>query len=314
MSKQTIAMLGGGLASGLLYALAANGVVGSALLVPLPLFLAGLGAGFAPALIACGVGVIVAAGLVAPEAGLNYAVASAAPVLLMTRRALLNRTGATGDIEWYPPGLLLAWLAGLGILILMGMAMLYLGTPGGLEAEVHHAVVEALTQMSARPEPQRIDAFADTIAPVLPGLGIAGWEMVVALDGILAQGLLARFGRNLRPSPRIEDVELPHWMPVVLAGAALTGFLGRATGVGTIGFLGWNAVAILLVPFFFAGLGVVHALVRRLSGGIFALVLFYAVMAIFGWPVLLVAGLGLIDQWVMFRTRWRNDPSKVEDK
>ena len=90
---------------------------------------------------------------------------------------------------------------------------------------------------------------------------------------------------------------------------------GRASsGAGTSGFLGWNAVAILTGPFVVAGLGVVHALVRRLSGGLCALVAFYAVMAIFGWSVLLVAGLGLIDQWVMFRTRGRSDPSKVEDK
>ena len=60
-------------------------------------------------------------------------------------------------------------------------------------------------------------------------------------------------------------------------------------------------------------LGVVHALVRRLSGGPLALIAFYVIMAMFGWPVLLVAALGLVDQWVAFRARWPREDS-LEDK
>jgi hypothetical protein len=36
-------------------------------------------------------------------------------------------------------------------------------------------------------------------------------------------------------------------------------------------------------------------------------------MAMFGWPVLLVAALGLVDQWVAFRARWPREDS-LEDK
>jgi hypothetical protein len=308
MSKQTLAVLGGGAASGLLYALALGGVLGAALLAPLPLFLAGLGAGLAASLWASAIGLLLAGAAGGLEGAVNYAVASAAPVVVVTRRALLNRAAAGGGVEWYPPGLVLTWLTGLGVAVLIGTMILLSGAPGGLEAEVDRAVAAALAGMPPGANMAQIEAFAHAIAPILPGLGIAGWLMVVALNGILAQGLLVRFGQNLRPSPRVEDVELPNWMPLALAAAVAAAFLG-----GSAGYAGKNATAVLAVPFFFAGLGVVHALVRRLSGGPLALVAFYAIMAMFGWPVLLVAALGLVDQWVAFRARWQREDS-VEDK
>ena len=53
-------------------------------------------------------------------------------------------------------------------------------------------------------------------------------------------------------------------------------------------------------------------LARHLPAGagwpVVALVAFYAVMAIFGWPVLLVAGPGPIGQWGMFLWPWRSGP------
>jgi hypothetical protein len=308
MSKQTLAVFAGGAASGLLYALATGGVLGAAFVAPLPLFLAGLGAGFAASLWASAIGLVLAGAAGGLDGAANYAVASAAPVVLMTRRALFNRTAADGTVEWYPPGLMLAWLSGLGVAVLAGTMVVFSGTPGGLEAEVDKAIATALAGLSAGPEVRQIEAFARIIAPILPGLGIAGWMMVVAVNGIVAQALLVRFGHNLRPSPRVEDVELPNAMPLALAAAAAGAFLG-----GPVGYAARNAVAILAVPFFFAGLGVVHALVRRLSGGPLALIAFYAIMAMFGWPVLLVAALGLVDQWVAFRARWPREDS-LEDK
>ncbi|MGB8274386.1 MAG: DUF2232 domain-containing protein [Alphaproteobacteria bacterium] len=304
MSKTMLAIVGGGAVSGLLYVLAASNVMGAVLLVPLPLFLVGLGSGAAASLAAGGIGVLCAGGAGGFEGALKYALASAAPVALVTRQALLSRAARTG-LEWYPPGLMLAWLTGFGLLVVTAAVAWYSGAPGGLEEEIRATLAAALERMAATPEQGRIEAFARGIAPILLGLGTAMWMMVIAIDGILAQGLLARFKRSLRPSPAVEDVDLPHWLVVALAAAVALTFIG-----GPAKFLGQNAIAVLGVPFFFAGLAVVHALVRRLSGGPLALFAFYVIMAIFGWPVLLVAGLGLIDQWVAFRARWRSEKGR----
>ena len=112
--------------------------------------------------------------------------------------------------------------------------------------------------------------------------------------------MLARFGRNLRPTPELADIELPQLLTLAL------GIAGAAALIGPdgVGFLGRNLFLILLVPFFFLGLGVVHAVARKFSPQRpFILVAAYAAMLVLGWPVALVAGLGLFDQWLGLRRR-----------
>jgi len=48
---------------------------------------------------------------------------------------------------------------------------------------------------------------------------------------------------------------------------------------------------------------VLHAAVRRLSQPVMALVFFYTVAALFGWPFLVVAVLGLLESWLGLRRR-----------
>ena len=59
----------------------------------------------------------------------------------------------------------------------------------------------------------------------------------------------------------------------------------------------------LSVPFCLAGLAVLHAAARRLTHPVMALVGFYTVAAMFGWPFLAVAVLGLLESWLGLRHR-----------
>src|SRR5271169_4360576 len=117
-----------------LYLAVLTGSPGSLILVylaQLPLFAAGLWLGVAAAAAAAltasvvllAVGGIIAAALFA---GL-YAV----PVVVLVRQALLARNGPEGAVEWYPPGLLTAWLTGLGLAAL-AVAVLLLGGASGI--------------------------------------------------------------------------------------------------------------------------------------------------------------------------------------
>jgi len=301
--------LGGGALSGLLYVGALGGVLGLALVVQLPLFLVGLSLGTGAA-VAAGVAgmlpVLVGGG---GEGALNYALATAAPVAVLTRQALLwRREGEQGETEWYPPGLLVTWLAGIALALLLAAMLAFSGSEGGLEGLVREATVRALTRMSPAAETSEIKAFAAAIAPIVPGLALSGWMLLVAANAAAAQALLVRLGRALRPSPRMEAVATPGWLPLVFAASAALALIG-----GPAGFFGANAFFVLAMPFLFAGLGVVHALVRKSGAGPLALVAFYGLVAVFGWPVVLVAVLGLIDQWVDFRARWLRNAADKED-
>jgi uncharacterized membrane protein len=117
-------------------------------------------------------------------------------------------------------------------------------------------------------------------------------------NGALAQGLLARFGANWRPSPPMAALALPVWLTVALAGAAaLTIFPGAPR------FIGLNMTIALFVAFCLGGLAVLHAAARRLSQPTMALVSFYTVATLFGWPFMIVAVLGLLESWLGLRRR-----------
>src|SRR5207244_10549004 len=108
----------------------------------LPLFVAGLWLGVGASMLAglaASLILMAASNLIAAAvfAGLN-----AVPVVLLVRQSLLARTGAgaEGVIEWYPPGLLAAWLTGLG-LAATAAALVALGGPEGIQAALREMLM-----------------------------------------------------------------------------------------------------------------------------------------------------------------------------
>src|SRR5260221_2216779 len=87
-------------------------------------------------------------------------------------------------------------------------------------------------------------------------------------------------------------------MTAALGGAALVTLLGEHWR-----FLGINLMIALSVPFCLGGLAVLHAAVRRLPHPGIALVAFYTLAGMFGWPLLVAAILRLFEAWVRFRRR-----------
>jgi uncharacterized protein YybS (DUF2232 family) len=123
--------------------------------------------------------------------------------------------------------------------------------------------------------------------------------MVMAtVNGCLAQGVLGRFGASWRPSPDIAALSLPMWLPTLLALTALATMFG-----GPARYLGINVMIVLAVPFCLAGLAVLHTLARRFPRPAVPLVSFYVVAAVFGWPLLLIALLGVLDSSLGLRRR-----------
>jgi hypothetical protein len=118
------------------------------------------------------------------------------------------------------------------------------------------------------------------------------------INGVLAQGVVARFDVNWRPSPELVRLSLPMWLPLLLAAAVLGSLIA-----GTPRFLAINTMIVLLVPFALAGLAVLHAAARRMSHPLPLLIGFYVFAGLFGWPLLAIAVLGLFETWLGLRRR-----------
>jgi len=139
---------------------------------------------------------------------------------------------------------------------------------------------------------------AAALALVIPGVVASSWMVMAVINAALAQGLLARFKVNWRPSPELAALDLPLWLSAAFALAAAMTALG-----GAARFLGINALIALVVPFTLAGLGVLHAAVRHLAHPAMALVVFYTLAGLFGWPLLVAAIIGLFEPWLGLRRR-----------
>lgn len=275
------------------------GTPGALLLVymtQLPLFVAGLWLGVGAAAIAGLTGSLV---LLAASDGLSagiFAALNAGPVVLLVRQALLARQRGDGGFAWYPPGLLAAWLTGLA-LAGIAAAVLLLGGPDGLHASLRDMVAGVLDRIASRPVPDR-ERVAEGLAMIVPGIVAASWMVTTVGNAVLAQGLLVRFRANWRPSPEMAALGLPIWLTAALGAAAAATILPGAPR-----FVGLNMTLALLVAFCLAGLAVLHAAARRLSQPTMAMVFFYTVATLFGWPFIVVAVLGLFESWLGLRRR-----------
>lgn len=313
MPTAMLVALGGGAVSALLYVSVLFAGVGALILgylAPLPLFVVGLWFGSAATLIAGGLGAVLVlsatGGLLGP---LGYVVTGAVPAAFVARQALLARATAKGEVEWYPPGLLLLGLTGLGLVAFFAAVLLALGEPGGLEGVVRRTLQGMARQLGAPGDaPPPPDAF--WLAPAIPGLVVVSWLVMTIVNGALAQGLLMRFHRNRRPPMRLSELELPGWVVLAFAGS----MAAAAVLPDGLDFLALNVALVLSLPFGLAGLSVVHAFANRQSAKVALLVGFYLFLFLFGWPLLLMVGLGVIEQWIGLRRRWARVGPDQEDE
>ncbi len=287
MSPNILIAIVAGLTSGLLQAaltLPAAGGLLLAYIAPLPLFLAGLGLGVRGAVIA----VLVAGVLSTPFAGLTFAATQmlvyGLPVVVVSRQALLSRDDGHGQVLWYPPGHLMLWLSGMAMVgLVLALAGLTLFGDGPI-AYLRSVVEPFAAQFTVPEQREMLLAMTD----YLPAFFAVSWTLGLIFNGVLAQGLLVRFGHNLRTTPELADFRLPvAWIGVLVAALLLSSFDGLT------GMLGKTLAAIAIVPYFLLGLGVVHGFFRAWKARTMILILFYGLLLLWPLPVF-IAGLGFL--------------------
>jgi hypothetical protein len=205
-----VSVVCGALAAGP-YLLVLTGSTGSMILVylaQLPLFAAGLWLGTGASALAGLVAALILAGAGSLSAAAFFAALNVVPVVLLVRQSLLARTGASNTVdgnavEWYPPGLMTAWLTGFG-LAAAAVTFVFLGGPQDMQAALRGVLAPAVGEI-----PPELDDLLSFVAFILPGIVATSWMAMTVTNGCLAQGLLARFGASWRPSPDLAALGLP---------------------------------------------------------------------------------------------------------
>ena len=264
----------------------------------LPLLVIGLGHGASTATLAVAVGLLLVGAVDGMFAASAYMLVNGLPSGLIARQALLSR--ATGEaVEWYPLGHVLVWLSALACAYVVVAFTIFIDSEGGLIGEIEAILRMALGVIVEDSGGAEATAFIAGSARTLPVIVAASWSIMVVVNAVLAQGLLARLGRNRRPSPTFRDIALPRALVFPLAAAVVL-----ALFPGTAGFLGTTLAAILAIPYFFLGLAVIHTISQGwpLRGA--ALGVLYVVTMLAGWPAAAVIVLGVAEQWFGVRARF----------
>lgn len=313
MPKETLIALAGGFLSAIAAMALLAGAPGGMIFVylsPLPLFMVGLGVGSRAIALGVVAGMLMIWVAGGPMAAGIYAVICALPAWLVVRRVVLSQPAADGSVAWPPMGTVLSGLAGLGAgMVLAASLILDRGTTGGLEDLIAGHLNGTVAAIWPNFSDDDRSIVVGLMTPIFPGTMGAVWVFMSIINGALAQAILVRLGRNLRPTPLMDDLTLPDWSSWALVGAAAAALVGS----GDVEYVAKNVAIILAVPFFFLGLAVVHALVRRMAASGILLTGFYVILIVFGGAVLVVAGIGVVEQWIGLRRRLKGGGGRQED-
>lgn len=272
---------------------AETGLVFLSYLAPLPLLLAGLGAGSVGGVIAGAIGSGGVLLSISPTLAVAYALINALPIAILTPLALRKRVS---------DGQLLTAIVVYPCAIFLLAAALAWGQEGGLLGLSQQVMETAINQVSQGLEPDAVAQLkiATAMLPqVFPSLVGFSWAFLILISALGAQSILQRQGWNRREPFVLRDVQIPFALILAVAITGLAGYFAPAP----YDYVGVNLCVMLCVPLFIVGLAVVHAFAATKSWRIALLIAFYALLTFVPWVVILATLLGALDQVLHIRQR-----------
>jgi hypothetical protein len=305
--------LAAGCASALMFASIVSGALVSLLLfylAPLPLMVAALGWGPLTATIG---GIAAASGLGAIF-GLPYCIAFcimvALPAWWLGHLALLGRPLATSaasgdgaapavpDLEWYPVGRMLLWIAGFAALTTMA-ALLTIGTDTATIVGAMHRFLLRVLDLHETTLTAEATQWIDALVAIAPAAAAVFAMATLTFNLWLSARITATSGRLHRPWPDLKSAALPPMTLAALCVAIAFCFTG-----GLLAILAHIVTAALLMAYALIGFAVLHTLTLGLKSRALWLGCIYAIVVVFSWPVLAMMALGLADAVFGLRQRY----------
>jgi hypothetical protein len=304
MIAVAVIALAAGAASALMFASIISGELISLVLcylAPLPLMVAALA--WRPLTAFLG-GILAAAGLgltFSPSYGFAYGLTVALPAWWLGYLALLGRPAqgaAEGELEWYPVGRILLWMAGFAALTTTA-ALLTLGSDAASITDVLRRGLLSMLGPDTAPMSEESEHWVDALVALAPAAGAAATLMTLALNLFLSAKIAATSGRLRRPWPDLRMVALPPGTLAALCVAVALCFAG-----GLLGMWGEIVTSALAMAYAFTGFAVLHTLTLGLKSRAFWLAATYAIVIVFSWPILAIAALGLAEAAFGLRQRY----------
>lgn len=314
-------VIGAGAAAALLFASVTSASLLSVFLfylAPLPILIAGLGWTHWAALSSAFIGAIALGLVFGPMFFLTFLAGAGIPAWWLGYLAMLARPAANhggnghfggaraAQIEWYPPGRLVTWAAILAALIVVAAIPNF-----GLDAESFHAGLRGALGRLLRvetgtpagsslgvPGVSNADRLVDFLVAAIPPAAAVLATITNVLNLWLAARIVKFSGLLKRPWPQLSAMTFSRHFTTALAIAIALSFLG-----GLVGIIAGVLSASLLMAYGVLGFAVLHTITQGMNNRAFLLGGVYAAVLVFGWPVLALCLLGLIEAAIDLRAR-----------
>jgi hypothetical protein len=304
--------LGAGVTSALLFAAVATGqpfAIALFYLTPLPILLAGIAWNHLAGAVAAATAAAILGAFLGYWLVLAFLIAIGLPTYTLAYLAMLARpsgNGSGGQLEWYPVGRLVLAAA------LIAATATALSIPAfGIDADSYRAGLRAafervLRAQTATPagEPLVLPGVRDTkatlevLAIVMPPAA-ACFSMITLMANLWLAGRVARMsGRLARPWPDIGAMRFPNGAPILLAVMIAGTFVP-----GLVGLVSSFFAATLLLAYAILGFAILHGATRAISARLVILIGAWVAVLMLGWPIFVVAILGLADTFIDLRGR-----------
>ena len=302
--------IGAGAAAALLFASVASGTwlsIPLFYLAPLPIMIAALGWSHWAALIAALAAAVGLAAVFGAVFFFAFLASAGFPAWWLGYLSMLARPAANGGgnaaLEWYPPGRLVTWAAILAVLMVTLAIPIMGGDVDSFRAGLHSSLMQILRPEvdaggTAASPVRNLDRLVDFLVVVVPPAAAIVATITSLINLWLAARVVRFSGLLKRPWPYLPGMTFPRPIAALLAAAVVLSFAG-----GLVGLVANVLAASLLLAYGVLGLAVLHAITQKIASRAFLLGGIYAALFVFGWPMLALCLLGLIDTAFDLRTR-----------
>ena len=265
---------------------------------PLPIALIGLSFGVAQAILVAAVTALLTGLILTPPLALVFLITFLVPTVILLRQALMSRATDDDGFSFFPLQkiiLLALGMTGLGTAFLFMLA----GGAEGLPQSFANAIQQTPEIREALAQVYGVSGNDDMlwIASVMLITGFASWPLLLLGNLQIAQALLVRLNRNLRPQENYDRLQLPLWLVAPLA----TFMLSAGLTSGWVSVLSAALAANIFAAYFLLGLAIIHAISRHWNGRGFLLAVLYFLIFVMAWVIIPVSLMGLLDTRFDFR-------------
>ncbi|MBM3632574.1 MAG: hypothetical protein FJX03_02545 [Alphaproteobacteria bacterium] len=254
----------------------------------IPLFFVGLCWGFSQLIVSC----IVAFGIFSLGSGLHsglvFGLTTLVPSLLMVYRFF------KGD----PAGYLVSWLAGLAIVLFLGI-LLALSSQNMNVLDIMHSWFTFFA------DEQAFKSLHSNVIQLLPAISSISWIMMCLVNASIAQRFAVKNELALRPYPLPKDTQVYEYWDLILVLSLML----ILTEAPLFAFIGKNIAIISCIPIFFVGLKVVYAWLNQFDNPKLWMVTIVFMSIFLVWPGIVIVMFGVLEPTLRLCQRWTGKKS-----